>query len=64
MQQDLVNFYIEYYDLFDSEEIVKELKWNMIFDMHAQWLYQEEYEICALYKDAIKNCEYLFRNSL
>jgi hypothetical protein len=64
MQEELISFYIEHYNLYDETNILEELKYNLAFDLHTEWINAEQYEICALYKDAIKNLRKLLNNSI
>lgn len=59
MQKLLVDWYISELDLFDAkgfDTLYLEIQDGMHLDLHLNWLPAEEYEICELYKDAIKNC--------
>ena len=56
MQKMLVDWCIEEQDLYDAHHIDEKLLDILQFDLHLTWLPAEEYEICELYKDAIKNC--------
>ena len=56
MQKMLIDWYFEEQDLFDTKDIDEALLDILHYDLHLTWEPSEEYEICALYKDAIKNC--------
>lgn len=55
MQKMLIDWYFETEDLRD-DHLDDALVRILLEDLHDTWLPVEEYEICALYKDAIKNC--------
>ena len=57
MQKALIDWCIEEQDLFDTKyNLDEKLIDIMTYDLHLTWEPSEEYEICALYTDAIKNC--------
>lgn len=56
MQKMLVDWVMEEYDLYDADHIDEKVIDNLQYDLHLTWIPAEEYEICELYKDAIKNC--------
>lgn len=57
MQKMLIDWYVEEQDMFDTKyNLDEKLVDIMTYDLHLGWEPAEEYEICTLYKDAIKNC--------
>lgn len=56
MQKMLIDWCFEEQDLYDADHIDEKLLDILQYDLHLTWIPAEEYEICELYKDAIKNC--------
>ena len=56
MQKMLIDWVMEEYSLHDADHLDVAIIDNLMYDLHLTWIPGEEYEICALYRDAIKNC--------
>jgi hypothetical protein len=64
MQQLIVEWYIEHHDLYDSKDQYTEIRDMLTLDLQLCWLPEEEYEICQLYNDVLKNLNDILNGKL
>ena len=64
MQKMLIDWYFEEQDLYNEKHIDERLLDILQYDLHLTWIPAEEYEICAMYRDAIKNCRAILIGTL